>query len=108
MTVLLAGLLLTNTLTVGAFLWMLRDQSRMFRAERAAMLDRHAVEHTAHSEETMHLLNRIQAPAVAIAQATPPSEERPYISPFDDEALAEYEEDALKKVPPEELARVGE
>jgi hypothetical protein len=38
------------------------------------------------------LLNRIQAPQIAVTQSLPDNEPEPYISYGDDEALARYEE----------------
>lgn len=42
------------------------------------------------------LLNRIQAPAVAVARSLPPDEGPGFISSFDDEALAQLEEDRTR------------
>jgi hypothetical protein len=39
------------------------------------------------------LLNRVQAPQMAVAHSIPTQDEpSPYVSSFDDEALAQYEE----------------
>ena len=75
----MTGLLVLYALTLTAFLWMLRDQSK----QHVAQLEEQA---NAHHEETMHLLNRIQAPSIAVAESLSPEDdgELQYI-PFDDD-----------------------
>lgn len=94
---------ITNIVTLVAAGALVVSARRDVRAERAYG---HAVETNLLEQKRLRedqLLNRIQAPAQAIAQATVENAERyakdypqPYIGAFDDEGAAEYERERAR------------
>ena len=81
--------LVATNLTLAAFAAFLL---RTLVAERAAQRTRED-----------ELMNRIQAPQIAVAHSLPYTEgTTPYVSAFDDEALAEYEDLRRQMVVPKD------
>jgi hypothetical protein len=85
LTYLAIGLAVLWAGTIVAFVWYVRERDRHDYTEREALFERH-------SQERRELYQRIQAPQLAVAQAsvTPTDGTPKYINPEDDEAIGEY------------------
>jgi hypothetical protein len=99
MTTLLVGALIaTNALTVVCGYFLLRVSASLGYERENVLIDRERDILERAREREDQLLNRIQAPQIAVAQSLPHSDEPGYISSFDDEALADYERERQRLV----------